>query len=67
VPHAWVVLRQGQTATVEALRAHCRERLTPYKVPAVVEFRDALPKTLVGKILRRSLKDTTPKADTTTA
>lgn len=55
VPHAWVVLRAGQQATVEELRAWCRERLTPYKVPAHVEFRDSLPKTLVGKILRRSL------------
>lgn len=57
VPHAWVVLRHGETATVDELRAWCRERLTPYKVPAAVEFRDSLPKTLVGKILRRSLKD----------
>ena len=55
VPHAWVVLRAGQQATVDELRAWCRERLTPYKVPARVEFRDSLPKTLVGKILRRSL------------
>ena len=57
VPHAWVVLREGHRASVDELRAHCRERLTPYKVPAAVEFRDALPKTLVGKILRRSLRD----------
>lgn len=57
VPHACVVLRTGHQATVEELRAHCRERLTAYKVPADVEFRDSLPKTLVGKILRRSLRD----------
>ena len=55
VPYAWVVLRAGQQATVEELRAWCRERLTPYKVPAHVEFRDSLPKTLVGKVLRRLL------------
>ncbi len=55
VPHAWVVLRAGQQVTVDELSAWCRERLTPYKVPAHVEFRDSLPKTLVGKILRRSL------------
>ncbi|MEQ1897940.1 MAG: AMP-binding protein [Vicinamibacterales bacterium] len=55
VPHAWVVLRAGQQATAEELRAWCRGRLTAYKVPAHVEFRDSLPKTLVGKILRRSL------------
>lgn len=60
VPHAWVVLRAGQQATVDELRAWCRERLTPYKVPAHVEFRDSLPKTLVGKILRRSLTAGTP-------
>jgi len=57
VPHAWVVLRQGHSVTVDDLRAYCRERLTPYKVPAVVQFRESLPKTLVGKILRRSLRD----------
>ena len=43
--------------TVDELRAHCRERLTAYKVPAAIAFRDTLPKTLVGKILRRSLRD----------
>ncbi|MGE3576988.1 MAG: long-chain fatty acid--CoA ligase [Vicinamibacterales bacterium] len=58
VPHAWVVLRPGHQATADELRAYCRERMTPYKVPAVIEFRDSLPKTLVGKILRRALRDT---------
>jgi len=52
---AWVVLKPGQTATVEELRAWCKERLAPYKVPTHVEFRDELPKTTVGKILRREL------------
>jgi long-chain acyl-CoA synthetase len=37
--------------------AHCREQLTGYKVPKLVEFRDELPKTNVGKILRRVLRD----------
>jgi long-chain acyl-CoA synthetase len=37
--------------------AHCRENLTAYKVPKEVEFRDELPKTNVGKILRRALRD----------
>jgi long-chain acyl-CoA synthetase len=54
---AWVVLRQGQAATEAELRAFCRERLAPYKVPGRVEFRTDLPKTMVGKILRRALKD----------
>jgi long-chain acyl-CoA synthetase len=55
VAKAWVVLRPGAQATVEELRAWCRERLAPFKVPAQVEFRDELPKTLVGKVLRRAL------------
>jgi long-chain acyl-CoA synthetase len=55
VAHAWVVLKPGQHVTAEALRAYCRERLAPYKVPAHVEFRSELPKTMVGKVLRRAL------------
>ena len=54
---AWIVLRAGHSATEEELRAYCRERLAPYKVPSRVEFRPDLPKTLVGKILRRALQD----------
>jgi long-chain acyl-CoA synthetase len=57
VPRAWVVLKAGQSATEEELRAYCRERLAPYKVPAKVEFRKDLPKTMVGKVLRRMLVD----------
>jgi long-chain acyl-CoA synthetase len=52
---AWVVLRAGHTATEDELRRACRERLAPFKVPSTVEFRTELPKTLVGKILRREL------------
>ncbi len=52
---AWVVLRAGKQATSDELRAYCRERLTGYKVPKYVEFRDSLPKTMVGKVLRRAL------------
>ncbi len=52
---AWVVLKPGETATVDEIRAWCKERLAPYKVPTHVEFRDELPKTMVGKILRREL------------
>jgi long-chain acyl-CoA synthetase len=54
---AYVVLKPGQTATAEEIIAYCRENLTRYKVPREVEFRDALPKTMVGKILRRALRD----------
>jgi long-chain acyl-CoA synthetase len=59
VPKAWVVLKAGQSATEEELRAFCRERLAAYKVPAQVEFRTDLPKTMVGKVLRRVLVDET--------
>jgi long-chain acyl-CoA synthetase len=55
VPRAWVVLKEGHSATESELRAYCRERLAPYKVPAKVEFRKDLPKTMVGKVLRRML------------
>ncbi|MFO1496388.1 MAG: AMP-binding protein [Lysobacterales bacterium] len=51
-----VVVRKDPALTVEALRAHCRELLTGYKQPRVIEFRDSLPKTPVGKILRRELR-----------
>jgi long-chain acyl-CoA synthetase len=54
---AWVVLRAGEALTEEAVRAFCKERLAPYKVPKRVVFRRELPKTLVGKILRRALRE----------
>ncbi len=54
---AFIVLKPGETATAEEMIAYCRENLTRYKVPREVEFRDALPKTLVGKVLRRTLRD----------
>jgi len=62
VPKAWVILRSGQSATESELRAHCRERLAPYKVPVQVEFRKELPKTMVGKVLRRLLVEETKRA-----
>ncbi|MFO7740793.1 MAG: long-chain fatty acid--CoA ligase [Anaerolineae bacterium] len=52
---AFVVLKEGETATEEEILAFCRENLARYKVPSFVEFRDELPKTMVGKILRRVL------------
>lgn len=45
----------GQTATEEELIHYCRSKLAAYKVPRQVEFRDSLPKTIVGKVLRRYL------------
>ena len=51
------VVRKDPALTAEAIIAHCRSQLTSYKVPRHVEFRDDLPKTNVGKVLRRALKD----------
>ena len=51
-----VVVKKDPALTAEALIAHCREHLTSYKVPRHVEFRDELPKSNVGKILRRKLR-----------
>jgi long-chain acyl-CoA synthetase len=52
-----VVVRKDDSLTVKELRDHCRKELTGYKVPKYVEFIDELPKTNVGKILRRELRD----------
>jgi len=52
---AWVVLKPGEELDGDDIRAWCKERLAKYKVPTEVEFRDELPKTTVGKILRREL------------
>ena len=52
---AWVVVRPGETLTEEEVRAWCKERMAVFKVPTQVEFRAELPKTTVGKILRREL------------
>ena len=52
---AWVVLKPGETADVAEIRAWCKDKLAAYKVPTKVEFRDELPKIIVGKILRREL------------
>jgi long-chain acyl-CoA synthetase len=52
---AWVVLYPGQQLSEVDLRTYCRERLAAYKVPKFVEFRESLPKSNVGKILRREL------------
>jgi long-chain acyl-CoA synthetase len=52
---AYIVLKEGETATEEELIEFCKENLIYYKRPKFIEFRDELPKTMVGKVLRRVL------------
>ncbi len=52
---AWVVLKPGEAASADEIRQHCQPQMAAYKIPAEVEFRTELPKTLVGKVLRREL------------
>jgi long-chain acyl-CoA synthetase len=54
---AFVVRKSGEEVTEEGILAFCKERLAPYKAPKAVEFRDELPKSTVGKLLRRVLAD----------
>lgn len=54
---AYIVPRAGATVTADQVREHCRKSLTAYKVPKLVELRSELPKTNVGKVLRRALRD----------
>ena len=49
------MLKPGTTATPDEIIDFCKERLAPYKVPRQVEFRSELPRTMVGKLLRRVL------------
>ena len=55
------VVKKDASLTKEELIAHCKKHLTGYKIPKIVEFRDELPKTNVGKILRRELRDASAK------
>ena len=52
---AYIVLKDGVTMTEEEVIEYCKANLAKYKVPKIVEFREELPKTMVGKILRRML------------
>jgi long-chain acyl-CoA synthetase len=52
-----VVLRAGLSATPEEIIDYCRAHLAAYKYPRVVEFREELPKTATGKILKRELRE----------
>ncbi len=54
---AFVVLKPGETAEAEEIIAFSREKLAAYKAPKIVEFRDSLPKSAVGKVLRKVLRD----------
>ncbi|MDL2285663.1 long-chain fatty acid--CoA ligase [Desulfovibrio sp. OttesenSCG-928-F07] len=53
---AYIVLKPGETMTRQELIAFCRDKLANYKIPKQVEFRDELPKSMVGKILRRTIR-----------
>jgi len=61
---AFIVLKD-KTANmdIDAIREYCKTQLAPYKVPKIIEFRDELPKTLVGKILRRKLREEAASAN----
>jgi long-chain acyl-CoA synthetase len=52
-----VIVRKDPNLGIAQVKAHCKENLTGYKQPKIIEFRDSLPKTNVGKILRRELRD----------
>ena len=54
---AYVVLKPGQTATEDEIMDFCKQKLAAYKTPKLVEFRDALPKSIIGKVLRKVLRD----------
>ena len=60
---AWIVLNAGASLTEAELKSWCRERLAPYKVPAKFEFVADLPKTQVGKVLRRALREAEARAE----
>src|SRR3546814_14036933 len=55
-----VIVKKDPALTAEQIKAHARENLTGYKQPRYVEFRDELPKSNVGKILRRELREESP-------
>lgn len=57
---AWIVLKPDEQVTAKEIRDYCRTKLVAYKVPKEIEFRESLPKTMVGKTLRRVLKEEKP-------
>jgi long-chain acyl-CoA synthetase len=54
---AYVVVKPGEALSEEEIVRYCQEKLAAYKVPEMVEFIDALPKSAIGKILRREVKE----------
>ncbi|MEK6656500.1 MAG: long-chain fatty acid--CoA ligase, partial [Nitrospirota bacterium] len=54
---AYIVLKNGETSSDEEIIEHCKKNLAKFKVPKEIEFRKELPKTMIGKVLRRVLKD----------
>jgi long-chain acyl-CoA synthetase len=54
------IVKKDPSLTAEQVKAYCRENMTGYKQPKLVEFRTELPKTNVGKILRKELRDSPP-------
>ncbi|HEY7984934.1 MAG TPA: AMP-binding protein, partial [Ktedonobacterales bacterium] len=54
---AYVVLKPGQALTAAELTKYCQERLAAFRVPKQIVFRESLPKTLIGKVLRRALRE----------
>jgi len=70
IPHAYrgeevkafVVLKSGMTPTSDEVLAYCKERLAKFKLPSKIEFVASLPKSSVGKVLRRALRDQEPKS-----
>jgi long-chain acyl-CoA synthetase len=54
---AFVVPKEGETLTAEEVTAFCKEKLAAYKVPKIIEFMDELPKSAIGKVLRRKLRE----------
>ena len=53
----FVALKEGETATEEELLTYCKDKLAAYKLPTMIEFRDELPKTNVGKVLKKDLRE----------
>jgi long-chain acyl-CoA synthetase len=54
---AYIQLRPGETATAEEIMAFCKDNMAGYKRPKIIEFRESLPMSNVGKVLRRLLRD----------
>lgn len=56
-PKAFIQLNEGETSSLEEIRAFCKPRMAPYKVPVAVEFVEEIPRSAAGKALRRLLRD----------